>query len=706
MKNKEIHTLVVVLIAILIVLQFIFGAYYLKKANRHVVEKGITFSLKSIKRIVHRSLQESYDARVGIVRYWSVQPEIVSLSRKLMAAHENGGDLLRYHEEGLKHLGRPKDIYNYLGYFIIAPDGTNLASSRTANVGLIKSVVMQDEYAWNKMKNGYISITKPVISDVPLPNKKGVLQQKRLTMFVGGPVYDGDTIIAIITFRIAPERILFDILKKARFGKTGETYGVNMDGELILPCRGFKSYRDDYDLVSGEYEICRIGPQFPGLTQTSLKSETTDRKKPENGDRLFKEGNNISGYMNYSGKKVIGSWDWVDEFNIGIVVEQEYNEAYAIANSTASIINMTAFGFISITILIAYLVYAYISITERHREEQKNAKDRLEAAYHARSIFLASMTHEFRTPLNAILGIVQVMEDSPNLNREQSKNLHTIYHSGEHLLAIINDVLEMSRLEADTVKKEILAFQLIHLFQDVKDILAEKAHQKNLQFVLQTRGIIYEYVKSDRTKLRQIIMNLCDNAIKYTDEGTVTVQAETLKDHKRSIILLFHVEDTGRGIEQDKLPYIFEAFYQVSADGSSEGAGLGLSITKRYVQILEGEISVRSKPGKGTRFTLKIPLEQAAKEDITDIRKKDKMRSLMKESLSEEEMGGMMNELDRNLLARLEIACKKSDHSAIQETIHNILIENRELGDALILMADDFEYYNILKLITTYVKNS
>ena len=250
-------------------------------------------------------------------------------------------------------------------------------------------------------------------------------------------------------------------------------------------------------------------------------------------------------------------------------------------------------------------------MVDKRTTELVSAKDRAEAANKSKSIFLANMSHELRTPLNAILGFSQILHEDPATPTSALPNIQIINRSGEHLLQLINDVLDMSKIEAGRLQLEPEDFDLADLIKDVTDMMNVRAHDKGLNLMLDQSSSFPRFIYADAPKIRQILINVLSNAIKFTDIGGVSIRLNTHTNTEEKLILNIEIEDSGQGIAQKDIERIFIPFEQLENATSQKGTGLGLAITHQFIEMMNGKIEVESTLNKGTNFSFFIEVMPA-----------------------------------------------------------------------------------------------
>ncbi len=381
------------------------------------------------------------------------------------------------------------------------------------------------------------------------------------------------------------ERIDQIVRERTGLGKSGETYLV---GSLVTQ----NTFISKEDKINTQQFLTGISSQGINTAMTGVS-----------GSGL---------YQNYAKVPVIGVYRWLNQQDLALLVEMQQAEAFAPARQLAGtivLVGLVAVGALSIGV---YWLTQQLQIS---REQLENYSHRLEqkaqealAANHAKSAFLANMSHELRTPLNTILGFAQLMTRDRFISSSQHENLAVISRSGEHLLTLINDVLSMSKIEAGRIILTETSFDLYSLLDSLEEMFRLKAKSKSLQFIFERSPQVPQYIYTDESKLRQVLINLLGNAIKFTETGRVIlrVKADKKQNHEPSL-LTFEVEDTGSGIAPADMGKLFKPFVQTEAGQKShQGTGLGLSISQQFVHLMGGELTVSSTPNQGTIFSFDI----------------------------------------------------------------------------------------------------
>ncbi len=267
--------------------------------------------------------------------------------------------------------------------------------------------------------------------------------------------------------------------------------------------------------------------------------------------------------------------------------------------------------YVLISNLIAFLILATFLFVDLvgQRKQQEQAREQAESANLAKSRFLSTMSHEIRTPLNALIGLADLLHRTP-LNPEQQEYTHIIKLSGESLLSVVNGVLDYSKIEAGSLELEEIRFSFPDTLQHVKDILSIRAQKRGLSLTLHTDLPEQQQLLGDPNRLKQILLNLVGNAIKFTFDGKVEIRAFNLGRYQAHQRIRVEVSDTGIGIDPERIWDLFQPFRQASSATSREygGTGLGLAITSELIQLMGGRIWVESEPNRGTTFLFEVSL--------------------------------------------------------------------------------------------------
>jgi PAS domain S-box-containing protein len=337
----------------------------------------------------------------------------------------------------------------------------------------------------------------------------------------------------------------------------------------------------------------------------------------------------------------------------------------------------------------------------------QQAKEKAETASEAKSQFLANMSHELRTPLNAILGFAQVVAQDPSLKPESREHLGIISRSGEHLLDLINDVLEMAKIESGQITFNPSNFNLYRLLDGLEEMWRFKANVKGIRLIFTYNADVPKYIYTDEIKLRQTLLNLIGNAIKFTQTGSVTLRIDlsppsTSHPHSPSPILYFEVKDTGYGIAPEEIDALFEPFVQTeSGRRSQEGTGLGLSISRNFVRIMGGEMSVVSQLGKGTIFKFHVPIHLSDRSTyIFDSPQPETELTEDRMLLSPQAMQAEISSMPCEWVHDLHRAAILADPDAIVELIDRMAgVRDREpLAHTLRTLVNEFRFDAIFEL--------
>ncbi|MDM8561307.1 ATP-binding protein [Candidatus Parabeggiatoa sp. HSG14] len=525
-----------------------------------------------------------------------------------------------------------KEVYGYYDIFLISPEGdivftatheadfgTNLRTGHHKNTELAK--------AFHRSH----TLLEMEISDF----KRYAPSGNEPAAFITAPVIQEGKLLGILAIQLNTKEINELAQNFTGLGETGETIiasAMNNHALFLTPTR--------HDLAAAFNRKVLLGSKNALPIQQAISGKK--------GAGLYKD------YLN---QEVIAVWQYLPSLRWGIVVKINTDEAFIPIFDLAKLFLIVGFLTVFSVVIIAMFVSKTISrpivkltrateliadgdltvkmeiesndeigvlaqcfnhmITEREQAEIKlrlaketaeKAKIEAEFANRAKSTFLANMSHELRTPLNGILGYTQILHRDKTLNTKQQEAINIIHRSGEYLLTLISDVLDLSKIEADRIELYPTDFHFENFLQSIVEIFEIRVKQKEISFIYEKLSHLPKGVHADEKRLRQIIINLLGNAIKFTKQGGVSFKVGY---HNKKI--RFQVEDTGVGIAPEELAFMFEPFRQVGdKNARAEGTGLGLSITKKLVEMMGSKLHVESTLGKGSTFWMALNLPEVS----------------------------------------------------------------------------------------------
>lgn len=605
------------------------GSYFHARTSlsKEVVDRlTVATQLKSyqLKRIMERELRD--------ILLVSQEKEVQESLQKMFNSEANQPTYRQAYAELKKYIDRVN---------LAKPSFRSIRITRNSGFVIFSSTN-------RKLENTYLPLGDPTTYftsdriDTVVPNFYISPSNKKVTMTVATPILDNRNVkMGALTADFNLDDIDNLIRDNTGLGETGETYLIGKAGAKTI-------------VIAGKQIEANL-------------SQNSDKEVRSDGiDQAIAQKSGFGAYKNYAGVPVVGVYWWLPSQNLALIAEINQSMAFAAADRLA--INILILGFMSSSIMLVaiYLfsrqitrpiaaisetaakladgdlnqtapvmtkdevgvlaqtfnqmakqIKSSVEILEQRVEERTKelqiAKESADSANLSKSEFLAHMSHELRTPLNGILGYAQILKRSQSWGDKEQRGIEIIHQCGSHLLTLIDDVLDLSKVEANKLDISPKSIYLPSFLQGVIEICRVRAENKGIQFLYRPDPMLVAGVEVDDIRLRQVLINLLGNAIKFTDRGSVTLKVmqtpvnHTPHQEQERIKLHFQVQDTGVGIADDLLEKIFQPFTQVGDRvRQGEGTGLGLAICGRIVKLMGSQIEVQSKLGQGSTFSFEI----------------------------------------------------------------------------------------------------
>ena len=544
------------------------------------------------------------DTRVRQTQAWASREDTRQLTRELLKLAKPTAEQLATHplQQAFRaNFSQAQGREGMLGYFIISPQGVSLGSLGNNNIQKQNMLWDEPEFV-AQMRSRGAAVSPMMVSDVVLLNSGVYLDGKSVTLFIGVPIYlDEAEPAAYFTLRVLPVELLA-LQSKSRFGATGISFLADLQGRLHADRSwlnlDFKEHSLKGELFRGRPYLFARDPgrnifEHPG------KAENRETLPLTRSIRGLQEGNDatLEPYRDHRGVSVIGAWGWSSKLGLGVITEMPVFEAFApIARARQQVL-------VCAMVLSLLIVFILILRLRGIARELRSALVSVEAATLAKSQFLATMSHEIRTPMNAIIGMSHLALQT-GLNERQRNYIEKVHRSGNNLLGIINDILDFSKIEAGKIEMEVIDFRLQDVMEELVNMLGIKTEGKGIELLFNIRADVPMALVGDPLRLGQVLINLGNNAIKFTEKGEIVVGIEIVEQTAESVELHFWVQDTGIGMTPEQCSRMFQSFSQADASTTRKygGTGLGLAISKNLVERMDGRIWVKSTLGKGSTF--------------------------------------------------------------------------------------------------------
>jgi signal transduction histidine kinase/ActR/RegA family two-component response regulator len=594
---------IVILLCILSIFGVGFSSDIIKTNITKLHEKKVLESLNAILLTTQESLNNWGEELINISQFVSKDDQVQDLVESIT---KNGTE--KDQKKLNKILRQLTNTHKFIETSIISKSMKYIANSTIQKVGS-RSLLNKNSSILLKLNQGKSVITPPEKSVDFFFNQDGKKEKNIPKICIISPIVIDQEVLAYLVLNVNPMDKFLKIFQSGRLGKTGETYAIRADGIMASETRFLSQLREVDSSITTS--VLRQKIKDPSTRELTHMASSVIQKK---------SSFNIEGYNDYRGVSVVGAWTWNESFKIGITSEQDYSEAFSELSLSYALIDkfsialVIAFLLLSLTFLFnSKLARKNQNILLKFNEDLKKQVDlgvkEAEDANKAKSRFFSQMSHEIRTPMNAIIGYSELLEQS-HLTEDQMENLSQISESGKFLLQLINEILDFSKIESGELILEESPFNLKNTAESIIDLLRYKTSVLNVLLKLEIDPELSDFFVGDSHRIKQIIMNLTSNALKFTQQGEVIVSLKKSNSDLNIEWVEISVTDTGIGIPTSEIDRIFNDFTQ--ADSSTTrlygGTGLGLTISKKIVEVMGGEIGVTSTLGQGSTFWFKLPL--------------------------------------------------------------------------------------------------